>query len=71
MAKKPPWKVDAYQLLSSRQIFMARCALDMRIEWCKAQARAKQWSEEVELLSEKMRRTLLFFQWDAAHWEER
>ncbi|KAF8444074.1 hypothetical protein L210DRAFT_3611327 [Boletus edulis BED1] len=44
---------------------------DMRIEWCKARARAQRWSEEVELLLEEMRRTLVFLQWDAARWEER
>lgn len=45
--------------------------LDMRIEWCKARARALRWSEEVDLLMEEMRRTLEFFQWDALRWAER
>ena len=55
----------------SRQILMHHYGLDMHIEWCKAQARANQWFEEVELLLEEMRRTLLFFQWDVTRWEER
>ncbi|KAF8139670.1 hypothetical protein EV363DRAFT_1094807, partial [Boletus edulis] len=45
--------------------------LDMRIEWCKARARAARWSEDVDLLMDEMERTLAFFQWDAAGWEER
>jgi hypothetical protein len=42
----------------------------VRIEWCKSRARALQWSEEVELLKEEMRRVLQFFAWQAAWWEE-
>ncbi|KAF9231029.1 hypothetical protein BU15DRAFT_90993 [Melanogaster broomeanus] len=38
----------------------------MRIEWCKARARANRWAEEVELLSEEMRRVLAFLKWQAA-----
>lgn len=45
--------------------------VDMRIEWCKARARAKRWEEEVELLVEEMRRVLAFWKWDAARWDER
>ncbi|KAG0708157.1 hypothetical protein DFH29DRAFT_979482 [Suillus ampliporus] len=44
---------------------------DMRIEWCKARARAMHWAEEVELLKEEMRRILQFLEWDAQHWDER
>ncbi|KAF8131910.1 hypothetical protein EV363DRAFT_1479709 [Boletus edulis] len=44
---------------------------DMRIEWCKARARAARWSEDVDLLMDEMERTLAFFQWDMACWEER
>ncbi|KAG2338570.1 hypothetical protein BDR05DRAFT_978103 [Suillus weaverae] len=42
----------------------------VRIEWCKSRARALQWSEEVELLREEMRRVLRFFTWQAAWWED-
>lgn len=42
----------------------------MRVEFCKATARAERFKEEVELLVEEMRRTLLFFKWTATHWEE-
>ncbi|KAG0698889.1 hypothetical protein DFH29DRAFT_1016887 [Suillus ampliporus] len=44
---------------------------DMRIEWCKARARAMHWAEEVELLKEEMRRIQQFFEWDAQRWDER
>ncbi|KAG2340636.1 hypothetical protein BDR05DRAFT_1032843 [Suillus weaverae] len=44
---------------------------DMRIEWCKARARAMRWAEEVELLKEEMQRILQFFKWDAQCWDER
>ncbi|KAG2137460.1 hypothetical protein DEU56DRAFT_945875 [Suillus clintonianus] len=38
----------------------------MRVEWCKARARANRWAEEVELVQEEMRRVLAFFEWNAA-----
>ncbi|KIK34338.1 hypothetical protein CY34DRAFT_98209 [Suillus luteus UH-Slu-Lm8-n1] len=44
---------------------------DMKIEWCKARARAMRWKEEVELLREEMRRILQFFDWQATSWDER
>jgi hypothetical protein len=43
----------------------------MRVEWCKARARANRWAEEVELLQEEMRRVAAFFEWHAAWWDER
>lgn len=41
------------------------------IDWAKAQERAKRYEEEVELCTEEMRRTLLFFLWSATEWERR
>ncbi|KAF9487933.1 hypothetical protein BDN71DRAFT_1478250 [Pleurotus eryngii] len=41
----------------------------LRLEWCKSQARALRWSEEVSLLKEEMRRVLAFLTWQAAWWE--
>ena len=41
----------------------------VRVEWCKAQARARRYEEEVELVVEEMRRTLAFFEWKASEWE--
>ena len=43
----------------------------MRIEWCKAHARAMRWAEEVELLKEEMRRILQYFEWEAGSWDKR
>jgi hypothetical protein len=43
----------------------------LRVEWCKARARAMRWSEEVRLLVEEMRRVLQFLQWRARFWEKR
>ncbi|KAG2099572.1 uncharacterized protein F5147DRAFT_747267 [Suillus discolor] len=44
---------------------------DMRIEWCKARARAMCWGEEVELLQEEMQRILSFLRWEAGGWDKR
>ena len=41
----------------------------MRVEWCRAQARAERFEEEVQLTVEEMRRTLAFFKWKAEDWE--
>ncbi|KAK6977452.1 CxC2 domain-containing protein [Favolaschia claudopus] len=44
---------------------------DIRVEWAKARARADRWREEVVLLEEEMRRTLVFCGWKARWWQER
>ncbi|KAH7918603.1 hypothetical protein BV22DRAFT_1024324 [Leucogyrophana mollusca] len=41
----------------------------LRLEWCKARARAMRWSEEVELLEEEMRRVLQYLRWHATWWD--
>ena len=43
----------------------------LRIEWCKAQERAKRYEEELELVIEEMRRTLVSFDLTAHKWEQR
>lgn len=43
--------------------------LALRIEWCKARARAMRWSEEVLLLRVEMCRVLRFLTWHALWWE--
>ncbi|KIM62429.1 hypothetical protein SCLCIDRAFT_24966 [Scleroderma citrinum Foug A] len=43
----------------------------IRVEWCKARARAHRWQEEVKLLFEEMQWTLLFLEWHAKWWMER
>jgi hypothetical protein len=41
------------------------------MEWRKARTCAAQWSEEVELLAEEMRRVLAFLEWQGNWWLER
>ncbi|KAL1724984.1 hypothetical protein EV714DRAFT_277963 [Schizophyllum commune] len=41
----------------------------IKVEYCKAYARAKRWEEEVPLLREEMRRTLVSLGAEAARWE--
>ena len=43
----------------------------LRVEWCKAQERAKRYEEELELVIEEMRRTLVTFEYNARQWEQR
>ncbi|TFK59371.1 hypothetical protein BDN72DRAFT_945939, partial [Pluteus cervinus] len=43
----------------------------LRIEWCKARARAHRWQEECQLIVEEMRRVKEFFQYEVKQWQER
>ncbi|KAI0083018.1 hypothetical protein BDY19DRAFT_901053, partial [Irpex rosettiformis] len=43
----------------------------MEIEWMKTRARARRWSEEVQLIQEEMRRVIDFFEWKAKWWHQR
>ena len=43
----------------------------LRVEWCQAQERSARYEEEVGLVVEEMRRTLVFFEWSACEWEKR
>lgn len=45
--------------------------LALRIEWCKARARAHRWQEECLLLEEEMRRVLATFTWQSSEWKKR
>lgn len=56
---------------TTKSFLLTDSAADMRIEWCKARARAMCWGEEVELLREEMRHILAFLMWEAARWDER
>ncbi|KAJ6498612.1 hypothetical protein DFH09DRAFT_1336611 [Mycena vulgaris] len=40
----------------------------LRVEWAKIRARARRWTEEVDLLEEEMRRILVFLDWKAKWW---
>ncbi|TRM55109.1 hypothetical protein BD626DRAFT_353252, partial [Schizophyllum amplum] len=41
----------------------------IKVEYCKAYARVKRWDEEVPLLREEMRRTLVSLEAKGARWE--
>lgn len=43
----------------------------LRVEWCKARARAERWYEEIVLLNEEMRRSVMYFRWKSRDWEGR
>jgi hypothetical protein len=43
----------------------------LRVEWCKARARAMRWAEEVTLLQEELHRVLCFLRWQADWWHEK
>ncbi|KAJ7016352.1 hypothetical protein C8F04DRAFT_1281651 [Mycena alexandri] len=43
----------------------------LRIEWAKAYARVRRWTEEVALLEEEYRRVLVSFEYEAGRWEQR
>lgn len=40
----------------------------LRVEWCKARARASRWSEECKLIEEEMRRVIAFHAYQARWW---
>lgn len=42
----------------------------LRVEWCKACARAHRWQEECLLLHEEMRRILATFDWQCENWRK-
>lgn len=46
-------------------------SVDIRVEWCKARARFHRWKEEVLILREEMRRTLVSFEYEASAWDAR
>ncbi|KAG1800700.1 hypothetical protein EV424DRAFT_1474813 [Suillus variegatus] len=41
----------------------------LRVEWCKARARAHRWEEEVQLLQEEMCCIVAFLDWQAGWWD--
>lgn|ERR1700733_3892841 len=45
--------------------------LALRLEWCKARARAHRWQEECLLLEEEMRRVQESFMWEINMWKGR
>jgi hypothetical protein len=41
------------------------------VEWAKSRANALRWEEELVLVPEEMRRSLAYFEWQAASWRQR
>src|SRR5271155_554189 len=49
---------------SSEQVFDE----GLRVEWSKSQARKMRWEEEVEIIQEEMRRTIVYYEWKEQWW---
>ncbi|KIK33966.1 hypothetical protein CY34DRAFT_98770, partial [Suillus luteus UH-Slu-Lm8-n1] len=63
-----PWIWKSPGVLHNNDAGLQDC---LRVEWCKARARASRWSEELSLLIEEMQRVLAFFRWEMVQWNER
>lgn len=42
----------------------------LRVEWSKSQARKMRWEEEVQIIQEEMRRTIVYYEWKQQWWLE-
>ena len=51
---------------SSEQVFDE----GLRVEWAKSQARKMRWEEEVQIIQEEMRRTIVYYEWKEQWWLE-
>ena len=40
----------------------------LRVEWSKSQARKMRWEEEVQIIQEEMRRTIIYYEWKKQWW---
>jgi len=40
----------------------------LRVEWSKSQARKMRWEEEVHIIQEEMRRTIVYYEWKQKWW---
>jgi hypothetical protein len=49
---------------SSEQVFDE----GLRVEWSKSQARKMRWEEEVQIIQEEMRRTIVYYEWKQQWW---
>jgi hypothetical protein len=45
-------------------------ATDIQVEWAKARVRADQWREELILLEEEMRQSVVFCTWKQKWWQD-
>ncbi|KAH8069588.1 hypothetical protein BXZ70DRAFT_1013367 [Cristinia sonorae] len=60
------WRVGSEVVDQDSDVYSA----SMQVEWSKMLARAERWEEEVLLIQEEMRRTVVFFQWKATEWRK-
>jgi hypothetical protein len=51
---------------SSEQVFDE----GLQVEWSKSQARKMRWEEEVQIIQEEMRRTIVYYEWKQQWWIE-
>ena len=63
LVPKPKSEVDTN---SSEQVFDE----GLRVEWSKSQARKMRWEEEVQIIQEEMRRTIVYYEWKQQWWLE-
>ena len=49
---------------SSKQVFDE----GLQVEWSKSQARKMRWEEEVQIIQEEMRRTIVYYEWKQQWW---
>ncbi|KAF9457802.1 hypothetical protein BDZ94DRAFT_1285142 [Collybia nuda] len=68
--RKPSWIWMTYNTISDDEGDNPALNEALRVEWCRARARAMRWDEEVELLQEEMRRILAFLKWHELWWEQ-
>ena len=61
-----PQSISEADTSSSEQVFDE----GLRVEWSKSQARKMRWEEEVEILQEEMRRTIVYYEWKQKWWLE-
>ncbi|EIN05219.1 hypothetical protein PUNSTDRAFT_75000 [Punctularia strigosozonata HHB-11173 SS5] len=63
--------VPGKRVVSAEEISDTELNEQVRAQWAKTDARAARWEEEVILLVEEMRRTLVWLEWRAGWWEAR
>jgi hypothetical protein len=63
------WLVPRVETMKDIGVVEEHLDSNLRVEWAKSRARAARWTEEVDLLLEEMRHTLVFLEWKAEWWK--
>ena len=66
--ERAPRRSDSAKIL---RLLTNTCSTALRIEWCKSRARAQHWQEECKLLTEKIHRVKVTFQFYNNVWNDR